>query len=58
MGPQNPQENGIEGDPGLNATRQLRFVNLEEPGFKVMAGIVGGGCVFQTAVKEFALPPD
>lgn len=54
MGPQNPQEKGIVGDPGLNATRQPRFVNLEEPGFKVTAGFVGGGCVFQAVVEEFA----
>lgn len=58
MGPQNPQQNDNVGDPGLNATRQPRFVNLEEPGFKVMTGFMGGGCVFQAAVKEFAQPLD
>lgn len=52
MGPQNPQENDIVGDPGLNTTRPPRFVNLEEPSFKVMAGFMGGGCVFRLLSKS------
>ena len=40
--------------PGLETTRQHRFVNLSKSGLKVTTGFVDGRCVFRAAVKVFA----